>query len=163
MKEIIIDSSIHGRHVILLDDEDFDKISKYKWRVNKNGRYLRPVTTSKGLKVHHFVIPKKEGFVIDHIDKNTFNNQKNNLRYATKSQNGANSLVKANNKATGFKGVNVNSNKNRAKRFGAHIKVNYKKIFLGWYETAHEAAKVYNEAAIKYFGEFASLNNVSNA
>ena len=50
--------------------------------------------------------------------------------------------------------------KNKYRKFGAKIKVNYKTINLGSYHTVDEAAKAYNDAAIKYFGTYANLNKI---
>ena len=88
---------------------------------------------------------------IDHIDANKENNRLENLREATKIQNGMNRRAYSNNQS-GYKGVHWYK-KNR--KFGSHIRVNKKLMFLGLFDTAEEAHAAYVEAARKHFGAFA--------
>lgn len=89
--------------------------------------------------------------VIDHVDRNPRNNSMANLRAATWSQNRANSP--GNNNALGHKGVSKNYN-----RFGARIWENGKRVELGRFSTAEEAAEAYRNAAIRLYGDFARGN-----
>lgn len=88
---------------------------------------------------------------IDHNDKAKTNNRWTNLREATRSENMGNSPVQARSR-TGIKGVTVHS---QSGKFVANIRVNYKLIYLGIYETKEEAGRAYEQAALKYFGGFA--------
>lgn len=97
----------------------------------------------------------KRGQRVDHRDRNGLNNQKLNLRFCTTSQNIANSVGRS---ASGFKGVYRFRN-----GWTSHITVNYKTLYLGVFDTVLEGAKAYNEAALKYFGEFARLNQLEHA
>lgn len=90
---------------------------------------------------------------VDHKDGDRANDLISNLRGCTQQQNCANRTVVIN--STGLKGVSKNGN-----GFMAQITVEYKKRYLGTRKTKEEAASLYNEAAIKYFGEFASLNKL---
>lgn len=159
MKTITINSPKHGIFYAFVDDEDFDYISKYTWRVNKAGNYSRPVTNikRKSTKMHHLLI-ERNGLTIDHIDGNPFNNQRNNLRVCSQSQNTKNCKSHSDSK-TGIKGVFFNNNKNK---FEARIKVNGKAIFLKRSNNIIDCINAYNEAAKKYFGEFARLNEIPN-
>jgi len=87
--------------------------------------------------------------VIDHRDGNRSNNALSNLRVATTQLNMANSKVGARNK-TGFKGVSKRNGK-----FHAIIHKDRKQLRLGSYQTEHEAAAAYKEAAVRLFGKFA--------
>ena len=87
------------------------------------------------------------------IDRDPFNNQKSNLRYATRSQNKANA-IQCTGKA-GYRGVTKHRD-----RWAAQITVNKRHIHLGVFLTREEAAEAYNLGAIKYFGEFAVLNEI---
>jgi hypothetical protein len=100
---------------------------------------------------------KDRNILVDHIDRNPLNNQKNNLRISNKSTNGMNRLKPIHN-TSGYKGVSFRKERNK---FRAYITLNQKTINLGHYKTAIEAAKVYNDAAIKYHKEFAVLNEIN--
>lgn len=89
--------------------------------------------------------------MIDHIDMDRSNNRINNLRDATNAQNQGNSKVRKDN-VSGIKGVCWSSTRNK---WFAQIKYNNKQLFLGRYKTKEEAALTYEQAAKKYFGEFA--------
>lgn len=91
---------------------------------------------------------------IDHIDNNRSNNKWLNLREATPSQNGANSLLNTNN-TSGYKGVSWNKIR---QKYEVYIKIGYTKKHLGLYKTLEKSSAVYDEAALKYFGEFALTN-----
>lgn len=82
---------------------------------------------------------------VDHRDLNGTNNRWDNLRPANKSQNGGNRLPSKNNRS-GFKGVSKHAGRYRATIKGK---------FLGYRDTAKEAAKLYAQAAEIEFGQFA--------
>jgi len=133
---------------ILVSPEDVYLIKKYSFSTSDG----RPVTYMNGklIRLHTLIMPEAE--IVDHINMNTLDNRRENLRAATKSQNMANrSKTKKN--TSGYKGVT----KNRLK-WKATIVVNYEIIALGTYETKEEAALMYDIAAKKYFGDFARLN-----
>ena len=93
-------------------------------------------------------------FTIDHINRDTTDNNITNIRLATKKQQLGNTKINRKNKS-GYKGVSLNAKSNK---WYAFIRVNKKSIFLGSFICKEEAAIAYNEAAVKYFGEFAYLN-----
>lgn len=102
--------------------------------------------------------------MVDHIDGNGLNNLRSNLRFATMSQNIANSKVRKDN-TTGYKGVSwfvgskhPNGVWKSKPSWTARIGINGKRITVGYFATKEEAARAYNKAAIKYHGEFAKLN-----
>ncbi len=99
----------------------------------------------------------KPGEEIDHKDCNPLNCLDDNLRVCNRSQNQQNCKLPINNTSR-FKGVTWYKS---TKKWLAQITVNNKNINLGYYDTAEEAAKAYNTAAIKYHGEFAQLNIIS--
>lgn len=91
---------------------------------------------------------------IDHRDGDGLNNQRHNLRPATTRQNGQNRRKVAA-ASSAFKGVSFHL---RDRKWQARIKVSAARIQLGYFESEADAARAYNAAALKYFGEFASLN-----
>lgn len=84
----------------------------------------------------------------DHIDGNTMDSRRRNLRLASNTQNAYNSKVRSHN-TSGYKGVKTNGS-----GFSARITVNGKCIHLGTFATADIAHEVYCEASKKYHGEF---------
>jgi len=146
--------------VFFIDDEDANRVLKLKWHVNKNGYVMHKKRNCKHIEtvyLHRFVLNLPAGVKVDHRDHNTFNNQKFNLRPATASSNGANRGKPWGNYTSKFKGVSWFP---RDARWHAQIRVKGKGIHLGYLDDEIEAARVYNAAAKKYFGEFASLNQV---
>jgi AP2 domain/NUMOD4 motif len=101
--------------------------------------------------------PGSEGKLADHKDRNPKNNNLSNIRPATYSQNGANSQMSVYN-VSGYRGVSWF--KTRGK-WRVTITVNCRKRHVGYFADVEEAAKAYNREALKHFGEFATLNNVS--
>lgn len=150
--------------VALVDDEDYERVSKYNWQaerekstwyaVRSNHRKDRPA------RMHRYILNAPMGTEVDHKDRNGLNNVRSNLRLATVRQNQGNSGLRITN-SSGYKGVHWSKNKNR---WVAQIRSGgSKKKSLGCYSTAEEAAKAYDRAAIKEFGEFAWLNFPSDA
>lgn len=95
-------------------------------------------------------------YIVDHINGDTLDNRKCNLRIATLSQNRANGR-KIKPKSSKYKGVSMVPRKNGVK-WEAYIFSNYVKTHLATCETEEQAARIYNRAAKKVWGEFARLN-----
>lgn len=110
--------------------------------------------TKQHTKLHRLVLPHDDiKLHTDHIDGDKRNNKRTNLRLVTPSQNNMNRGPTKSNK-TGKKGVSWNK---KDKRFRAQITIDGRKIYLGNFLTVEEASAVYEEAAIRYFGEFNRL------
>jgi hypothetical protein len=149
--------------VALVDDEDFEYLNQFRWFSNNmNGKFYvgRYITVSKykqiRISMHRFIMKPEKGMVIDHLDRNPLNNQKNNLRICTHSDNMRNCKISIKN-TSGYKGVSFVKKNNTYK---SAIKFNKRTIYLGYYIDPIDAARAYNTAAIKYFGEFAHLNKI---
>lgn len=161
MKKLIIHSPKHGKHVVLYDDEDHDLIRKKKWHINYHGKSIYVIHTwihrgkSKSIKLHQLVTGLK---YLDHIDRNGLNNQKKNLRKTNQYSNQHNVGINVRN-TTGYKGVSYFSLP-KTKHYVASLRVRGKRIHGGYFYTAIEAAKRYNELALRYHGEFAYLNKI---
>lgn len=91
---------------------------------------------------------------VDHLDRDPLNNQRDNLRLASRSQNGANRNIRKNS-LSGYKGVSWHKT---AKKWTAKLTLNGKLIHLGYFDDPIDAAKAYDQAAREYFGEFAVTN-----
>ncbi len=166
MKEILLNtihktSPNYKKFSALVDDEDFDRISAHNWSVKADrGDTLYAHTKIRGkmITLHRFVVEATmEDNYVDHKDGNGLNCQKGNLRKCTNSENLMNRKVsekiRARKDASIFKGVHRNN-----KKWRATLRISYKSIHIGYFKCEIEAAKAYNEAAKKYFGEFARLN-----
>lgn len=154
MKEIILNDN----SIALVDDEDYDKLKNLSWYIQK-GRYTNYAmhSTRVGKKVihigmHNLVTGIK---LVDHRDSNGLNNQKQNLRSCTNSQN-MQSRSKTWSKS-GFKGV---SYCRRDFVYIAAIGINGKSIRIGSFSTGLLAAKAYDTKALEIFGEFAKTNKM---
>ncbi len=129
----------------------------HKWQT-ANGYASRPVKR-KAHYMHRIIMERmidralEKSEYVDHIDRDILNNQRSNLRIASASQNIVNSKVNKRSQ-TKLKGVQFKPNlgKWRARIAGEH---------LGYFDNPNDAARAYNEAAIRLFGAFAQLNTVS--
>jgi hypothetical protein len=141
----------------IIDVEDAERVAMFRWTKHNKG-YVWNVSSHTML--HHFIIGYKTnyeaGVEVDHANRNKLDNRKYNIRKVMKSVNQHNSKIRVDN-TTGFKGVA----KFQGTRYRARIQVNNKRISLGLFDCPIEAALAYNEAAVKYFGEYAILNVIA--
>ena len=151
-KEIDIYSKKYGNLKVLLDDDDYEKIknnfNNMKWSITKNhkGLYVQKRVNGKNIYLHRYIMNNPDG-IVDHINHNTLDNRKNNLRITNNANNLRNGTLRTNNK-TGINGVYYDRIRNK---YLVKIKVNYKTIYLGRYNTLEEAKKVRKKAEIKYW------------
>jgi hypothetical protein len=140
----------------IVDAEDYPRLSKYIWFAE--GRpgsfYAVRKENGKSIKMHRQILNAPDHLVVDHIDHNGLNNRKSNLRVCTFAENCRN-LRSSRHKTSKYKGVCWNR---KLKKWAAAIRCNNKTYHLGYFKDEIEAAKVYDKAAHKYHGDFASLN-----
>ncbi len=162
MKEIPLTQGM----IAQVDDEDFEWLSQWKWTLQKNKQghkfffYATRRTTRRNhvsrkcIIMHRLIMNAPHGLLVDHKDGNGLNNKRSNLRICNNSQNLANGKQINHRKTSMFKGVRwiVRLNKwcARIGRSGKH--------YLGLFNTEEQAAKAYDEAAKKQYGEFSCLN-----
>ena len=146
------------RGYVLVDDDDYLYLTQFKWHVSWNGYAKRTIVKNKGnfgmVTMARDVMGATIGEFIDHIDGNKLNNQKNNLRFATKSQNGMNRKAPRHN-ISGYKGVYFDS---PTKKWRAEIGFGGARKKLGRFLFIEDAVRAYNIAAKKYHGEFALVH-----
>ena len=151
--------------VAIVDDENYKLLNQSKWyallggsgyraaRKGKfyyeNGKQIQPV-----ILMHRLIMDTPDGIDVDHINHNTLDNRKSNLRNCLHSENSSNRKKNRTNRSK-YKGVIL-----RGGYILAKIAKDKKQIHLGYHKTEEEAAKAYNKAALNLFGEFAKLNTM---
>jgi len=149
-------------------DESFN----LRWKIKRNGTkgvdsiagyvsksgYATIEIQGKQYRIHRIVYQMankletlNSDIEIDHVDLNKLNNNPNNLRASTASQNSRNRSKMKDNQS-GFKGVTKNK-----KSWRARIRVDYELISLGSFPTKEQAYQAYSDAAKKYHQEFHRL------
>lgn len=141
----------------MIDTEDYDKIKEYRFHkanVSKHSEYFR-VKTNDNQYLHRLIVGKpQKGLYIDHINRNTLDNRKCNLRFVTPSQNGMN-RTRYKNKTSKYKGVHWDKSR---KKWKVEIKLNQVCRHIGRFDNEIDAVMAYNEKAKELFGEYAVLN-----
>ncbi len=151
-----------GKYAIV-DPEDYERINKHKWHVQRSGRIFYAVRRAKGHErtkgqivwMHHCIFQPPEGMCIDHINNNALDNRKANIRPATPAQNARNRRKMAAKTSSKYKGVSYHAGQ---RKWCAAIRVNGQYKYFGLFKNEIEAAKAYDKAAKKYHKEFAILN-----
>jgi hypothetical protein len=132
-----------------VDAADAGLVSDYSWSAHVRGGAVAYTGGGRAdpqfVYMHQLILPPKEGFVTDHVNRDTFDNRRGNLRYATKAQNGMNM-----DRGGAYKGITK-----RDDRWLAQITIDGKNKYIGSFPTEEAAAKAYDEAARAAFGEFA--------
>ncbi len=143
--------------VAIVDASDYVMLSKSKWFVNGDkwpyAMRHKPGTFHRQILMHRLVVGAKDGDIVDHINGNSLDNRKCNLRICTNAQNIANG--KSRGGTSKFKGVHLTKSR---KPWRASIMQARKKYNLGNYMTEAEAAKAYDRSARERFGQYARLN-----
>ncbi len=152
----------------LVDDEDFEWLSQWKWCAQyvpstanyyaiRNG--LDENGACKRLYMHRLILAAQSSQEVDHINHRTTDNRHANLRLCSRSQNQGNQEKQRCDKSSCFKGVSWCKHN---QKWRATIKCHGCYFHLGWFTDELIAALAYNCAALEYFGEYAFLNGISN-
>lgn len=156
MREIPLTQGV----VALVDDEDFERVNQFKWTASfQEDRWyaVRSVKRDgvwRHVRMHAFILGVPHSRSVDHRDGDGLNNQKGNLRRCTQHQNLANSKLSSRN-TSGFKGVSWNR---RESVWVARVVCYYRQMVIGRFSDRVAAARAYDAAAIRYFGDFAKTN-----
>jgi hypothetical protein len=148
MKEIQLTQG----YIALIDDEDFERVSKINWHVHKS-RQRRYGRNKKIGYLHNFIMNTPEDMEVNHKDWDGLNCQKYNMENTTRSKNAQN----MHRTREGFVGVYYD---NRDKTIFSSIGFAGKNIYIGRFNSEVEAAIAYNSKAIELFGSNAQLNKV---
>lgn len=152
MKELYITGG-----VVLVDDEDYMKLSQFKWHMQGNYA-VHSKSSQEHVTLHRLIMADELSIApkntqIDHADGDKLNNQRHNLRICTPSQNVRNCRNTRIKKHSKFRGVSMNHGK-----YCVYIHTDIKHKFIGRYDSEYTAAIAYDVAAKEYHGEFATLN-----
>ena len=152
---------------VMIDDEDYSIVQQHKWYVDsaiKRGKvyffyndcYCKPdgQRSTHHMFLHRIIMHTPTGLVTDHIDGNTLNCQKSNMRICTQDENNKNIKMPKTN-TSGYKGVSWHKGH---KKWRADIHVKGHQISLGIYDSPEDAYKVYCEAKKKYHGPYGRIN-----
>ena len=136
------------------DDIDFDWLNQWKWRLDSTGYAVRtkPNSGKEKILLHRFLVNTPKGMFTDHINGDRLDNQKMNIRYCSRAENNRNRSKCITSITSKYKGVYKSYN-----RYQTSIIIDGKKRTF-YSNDEIEAAKIYNDMALKYYGDFAKLN-----
>lgn len=141
---------------VKVDDQDFEELSKFRWYFGfyqpgrpERGRAFRS-ENRKSIQMSRQIMGAQPGQIVDHVNGDGLDNQRDNLRFCTHQQNMQNRGATQGKK---YKGVHRYGN-----QWLAEIGVNGTNRIVGAFDTPEEAALAYDKAARELFGEFARVN-----
>lgn len=166
MREIVLRAI--GTYIALVDDEDYEELSKYKWNIlSYTNIYVvrNPTKEEKkaGYPTHIRMHRQIMGVIldssvqIDHRNRNTLDNQRTNLRVSNQTQNLMNTEKRDKEATSIYKGVHWEPLRSR---WAASIRIEGRKVTLGRFTNEVDAAIAYNNKAQELYGEFAYLNTI---
>jgi len=145
----------------LVDDEDYIELSKYKWcaywnKTSKSWYVIRTDYTNGKTTIYmaRYILNCPDDMQVDHINHDTMDNRKSNLRICYKFENIRNRKWNDNN-TSGYKGVYWHK---RDRKWRSQYGINKTRKYIGSYNNPIVAALMYDDVVSKVYGEFASLN-----
>ena len=130
----------------LVDDEDYEELSKFRWWFDKG--YARRREDGRSQSMQRFILEPQPGMVIDHINRDKLDNRRSNLRLVPVSMNAANT-DRSDSNSSGYRGVYWYASRNK---WRAEICVNNRNLNLGEYADPKLGALAYRVAHIYFFG-----------
>jgi hypothetical protein len=162
VKEIVLNNS----KIAIVSDHRFSELNQWHWHAYKDHNvwyavrhtYL-PNGKRTTIRMHQQIMGSlPDGELIDHRDSNGLNNQDDNLRICSSRQNSQNKR-KSRTSRSKYKGIYFDK---EMQKWRARISYEGKRINLGYFFSEKEAAQAYNEAAIKFYGDFANNKTISH-
>jgi hypothetical protein len=155
--KIKIVSLKHGTHYVLVDNEDMKFFDQTKLYLHRIGQFLYVKLNPSKKTLHSVIMKTPKGMVTDHINRDTLDNRRKNLRICTIQENLRNQ--KRPNNKTGHTGISIQyiskGNTQKCKKhtiYQASIKTNYKQVYLGIFHTLDEAVQARRNAELKFWG-----------
>jgi hypothetical protein len=163
VKEILLS----GGFTVKVDDEDYWSLSKFRWRATPNGsgglyavRTINDPASIPKVRIelmHRIIANTPKGKVTDHINCDTLDNRRCNLRFCTPSENQFNTVKRRGSHSSKFKGVSFDKSH---KSWRVCLSIGGARKTIGRFNDEISAAAAYNKKAIECYGEFARINNL---
>jgi hypothetical protein len=145
---------LSGGLFAIVDAADFEGLSRYNWRATGgDSSYACCEIGGKKVYMHRLIMNPPAGMVVDHINGNRWDNRRGNLRVCTQAENLRNSRKSRG--TSRFKGVFWDAVR---RKWRAIIRYQGKTVHLGRFSDEVKAARAYDRAAVKLFGQYARLN-----
>ena len=154
MKQIDISTPTHPNTFTLVDDADFEELSKHKWCVLGKENFAVRKKNKSLMLMHRQIMNTPKGMETDHTNHDTLDNRRCNLRICNRSQNQHNQKIRKTGTSK-YKGVHWCKFR---RKWQVMFCIENKKTSLGRYYNEIEAAKVYDAKALEVYGEFACVN-----
>jgi HNH endonuclease len=141
MKEI----SLTMNQVALVDDEDFEWLMRWKWiafKCSGGRRMCARMSNRQKTQMHRLITSAPKGLEVDHMNGNTLDNRRSNLRIVTRSENAMNCYVRTDSR-TGVKGVEFKKDRNK---YSAYYSIGGRKKFVGYFDDLLEAGRAQRAA-----------------
>lgn len=137
------------------DPQDYEYLNQFTWCVNNYG-YCNGCVDGQIVYMHRLITGAGEGEQVDHINNDPLDNRRENLRIVSRSVNGQRKRYMPG--ASGYRGVHRRANKKKPDTFHARIVIDTQQHYLGTFATAEHAARAYDNAARKHFGQHCYVN-----